>query len=237
MKALINTFSSAPVWTAEQFKPTVILLSSAVLLTVHRYFGSMEFAATTFPAADGFQQSAYMFVTAFILMGLVPLGTITWVFRESPRDYGLRLGDWKTGLPTAIVLFLFIAAFMLLPSSATQEMRSFYPLDREAVHSTTSFIRLEIFRGLFFYTAWEFFFRGFMLFGLRKYVGDWMAICMQTVPSCLWHIGMPAGEIFASIIGGILFGVLALRTGSIWWVFLLHFLIGVGLDFLIAIQI
>lgn len=235
MKTLINILNPKALGVEEQFQPTVILLSSAVLLTVHRYFGSMEFAAELFTGSG--YSVVYMFFMAFILMGLIPLGIITMVFHESPKNYGLQLGDWKKGLPASILLFLFIAAILLIPSSGMEEMKSFYPLDREATRSATAFIRLELLRGLFFYTAWEFFFRGFMLFGLRKYLGDWVAICIQTVPSCLWHIGMPAGEIFASIIGGILFGVLALRTRSIWWAFLLHFLIGTGLDFFISIQI
>jgi membrane protease YdiL (CAAX protease family) len=95
---------------------------------------------------------------------------------------------------------------------------------------------LEAPRGALFYTAWEFFYRGFMLFGLRRYVGDWLAICIQTIPQCLWHIGMPTGEILSSIAGGILFGIMALRTRSILWPMLLHFSIGVFLDLFIVLR-
>ncbi len=237
MKTLISIFHPKGIWTEEQTKPTIILLSTAVLLTIHRYFGSMEFATNLFPGLGSFFAAGYMFLSAFALMGLIPFGIIIIVFQETPKDYGLQLGDWKKGFLASIVLFLFLAGILLIPSSGTAEMRTFYPLDRAATHSVAAFVRLEVLRGLFFYTAWEFFFRGFMLFGLRKHMGDWMAICIQTIPSCLWHIGLPSGEIFGSIAGGILFGVLALRTRSIWWAFLLHFLIGIGLDLLISIRI
>lgn len=95
---------------------------------------------------------------------------------------------------------------------------------------------LEIPRILLFYTAWEFMFRGFLLFGLRPLLGDWMAICVQVVPSSLWHIGLPSGELFAAIAGGVLFGVMAVRTRSIVWPFVLHSLIGVGLDLMIILD-
>lgn len=116
-------------------------------------------------------------------------------------------------------------------------MIDYYPLDKGAGESVFSFIQFEFLRIIFFYTAWEFFFRGFMLFELKRYTGDWLAICIQTIPSCLWHIGMPAGEIFASILGGILFGVIAIKTNSILYPFILHVLIGVTLDLLIIIHI
>jgi uncharacterized protein len=179
----------------------------------------------------------FMFVAVFILFGLIPLSLIIKVFGRSPAEYGVRVGDWKFGLRANGILFPLIATVLLYPASLTPEMVNFYPLDRTAGESVYMFIRHESLRVVLFYSAWEFFYRGFILFGLRKYVGDWMAICIQTIPSCLWHIGMPAGEIFASIAGGILFGILALRTGSILWPLLLHALIGITLDAFIIIRL
>jgi membrane protease YdiL (CAAX protease family) len=220
---------------SEEEKPTVILMASALLLTVHRCFGSMDFAARYFPSASSFETAVFMFASAFVLLGVIPLAAIILIFRESPREYGLRLGAWKAGLVATAILTIVIFGAMLLPASQTQEMRIFYPFDKSAGDSAFAFLKLELARGILFYTAWEFFFRGFMLFGLRKHVGDWLAICIQTIPSCLWHIGTPTGEIFSSIAGGILFGLLAIRTNSILWPFLLHYLIGVGLDLFIVI--
>ncbi len=115
-------------------------------------------------------------------------------------------------------------------------MRAFYPFDARALHSAAAYLRLEAARGALFYPAWEFFFRGFLLFGLRRSVGNGMAVCIQTIPSCLWHIGLPTGEILGAAVGGILLGILALRTRSILWPFLLHLLIGAGLDLMIVLS-
>jgi membrane protease YdiL (CAAX protease family) len=60
---------------------------------------------------------------------------------------------------------------------------------------------------LLYYLGWEFFFRGYMQFGLRRRLGDWNAILIQTLASCLLHIGKPDTEIFSSILGGIVWGM------------------------------
>ena len=94
-----------------------------------------------------------------------------------------------------------------------------------AVHTATLFA---------YYVGWEFFFRGFMLFGLRETVGDANAVLIQAMASALLHIGSPASEAFGAILGGVLWGMLALRTRSIWSGLAQHFLLGWTLDWSIC---
>jgi membrane protease YdiL (CAAX protease family) len=236
MKHLLNILDPRSLCTSEQVKPTIFLIFAALVPALHRHLGSIEFARLTFPSLTEFGSVTYMFAAAFLLMGVLPFCVVHFIFRDSLKSDGLDIGEWQKALPVIAILFLLIAGILLYPSSQTAEMRSFYPFDKSAGGSIGLFLRLEILRGALFYTAWEFFFRGFLLFGLRKYFGDWGAICIQTIPSCLWHVGMPTGEIMASIAGGILFGILALRSRSILWVFLLHFLIGATTDFFIVMS-
>jgi len=235
MKEYMKTLGLQSLLKEIELEPTIILIMSALLLSVHRLFGSIEFSRGVFDTWSGLESSLFMFGAAFVLLGLIPLATIVCVFRKHPAEYGLQVGNWRLGLQTNFILIPVIALALLYPASQTPEMRSFYPFAKEAIDSPLAFMMLEIPRGLFFYTAWEFFFRGFMLFGLRRYVGDWLAICIQVIPQCLWHIGMPTGEILSSIAGGILFGIIALRTNSIFWPLLLHYVIGLGLDVLIVV--
>ena len=83
---------------------------------------------------------------------------------------------------------------------------------------------------LLYYTAWEFYFRGFLLFSLKDRFGAMEAVIIQTVPSCLIHLNKPPGELFGSIVVGIVFGALAVRTGSFWYGWILHAAIGVLAD-------
>lgn len=233
----LNTLNIRHVIPKEELKPIAILFLSVLILAVHKCFGSIQYAYNTFPGISEYNAVIYMFISTFILLGLLPIILIRFVFNESLKDYGIILGDWKKGIKYVSIIFLPIAIFVLYPSIYNREMLNFYPQSKEVINSTNLLIKFEAIRILLFYTGWEIFFRGFMLFGMRKYVGDAMAICIQIIPSCLWHIGMPTGEIFASIFGGIIFGVMALKTGSILYPYILHCLIGFGLDLFIILSL
>ena len=220
---------------AKSVKPVIVIIASTLLVVLHRYYGSVEFAENLFESGNTFLKPSYMFASAFLLLGLIPVLIITFGFNERLKDYGLTVGDKKAGMLSLVVLTPLIVLALIYPSSQTAEMKNFYPFDPAAHLSIQNFIQLEFWRVILFYTAWEFMFRGFMLFGLRKYVGDSMALCIQVIPSCLWHIGMPSGEIISSIPGGILFGILALRTRSIIYPLILHCIIGISMDLLIVV--
>ena len=81
-------------------------------------------------------------------------------------------------------------------------------------------LRLVIDSGIDMF-AGEFFFRGWTLSTLgRKYGAD--AIWLQVVPFALMHIGKPELEQLSTVLGGAFFGILAWRTTSFLWGWLLH---------------
>jgi membrane protease YdiL (CAAX protease family) len=61
----------------------------------------------------------------------------------------------------------------------------------------------------------EFFFRGFLIFALARYIGS-LAIFVMIVPYAMIHFGKPFAECLGSVIAGIALGTIALRTGSIY---------------------
>ena len=99
-----------------QLKPTVILLSATILLAAHRHFGTPTFWARNAPFSGSIEDPVVMFLSAFVLLGVIPLAMILWGFHEDLRDYGLRLGDWKLGLTLTGILFPLICVLMLLPA-------------------------------------------------------------------------------------------------------------------------
>lgn len=230
-ETLLDFSSAVPAGGVRQ---ATVMMGGTLLVVIHRYAGSMPFTGADFSGTENFDAIALMFITAFVLFGVVPLLAVRFLLRERLDSFGLCVGDWKAGLKMVAVSYPFIAVALLLPAAWNPEMREFYPFDKAALYSWEAFTRLEIARVVLFYTAWEFLFRGFMLFGLEKSTGAWIAIAVQTIPSCLWHIGMPTGEIVSSIAGGFLFGIMAVRTRSIIWPFLLHCMIGITLDYFIV---
>jgi CAAX protease family protein len=108
-----------------------------------------------------------------------------------------------------------------------------YPLFRGATASTPLFIGYELAYAAYF-VAWEFFYRGFLLFGLGNVIGRW-AVFVQMLPFAILHFGKPEIEAFSSVFGGLVLGWLAWRTRSFWYGVAIHASMAVYLDLLVGI--
>jgi membrane protease YdiL (CAAX protease family) len=219
-------------------KPTVILLLAPLLLTTFKYYGAPGFyravLADRFVLFGDVARTAELwhFGAGFLLLGLVPALVVKFLFRESLADYGVQRGGVGFSLKALLVL-LPVMVLLTYPNARVPAFMAEYPFDQGAGGSTATFVSHAM-TYLFYYLGWEFFFRGFMQFGLRGAMGDANAILVQTLASCLIHIGKPAGEIYGSIAAGLLWGAIVFRANSLWPVLLMHWALGVSLDFFIC---
>ena len=232
MELAMPSFSS--LFNEENLKTTTILLLTPVLLTTYKYYGTVSFythkLAPSLPLFWSAELDAALFgfLSAFLLLGLVPCFIVKVCFREPLSAYGLQIGDWRLGGKALAVL----GPVLVVAACASATMPDFlleYPLNRSACLSWQYFL-FHAFLYLLFYIGWEIYFRGFVQFGLREKFGDWNAILVQTALSCLVHIGKPGGEIYGSILGGIVWGVVVFRTRSLLAAIVSHWLLGVSLD-------
>jgi membrane protease YdiL (CAAX protease family) len=234
----LNPFNSSisfgELFSRESRKATLVLLSTPVILTTFRYYGTKDFYIDYLASAFSLfgdkelTSALYTFSSSLILLCLFPVLMIKFVFHEPLSLYGVRLGDWRLGLKA----FLILAPVMMALTFPSSRMGSFtveYPLYKGAGVSPSNFMFYSFLYGTY-YLGWEFFFRGYMQFGLGKGLGDWNAILVQTLASCLLHIGKPDAEIYSSILGGIVWGMIVFRTQSLLPVLLLHWLLGICLD-------
>lgn len=223
--------------SGEHRKATVVLLLAPLLITTWKYYGSAAFFLEQFgsrtPVLNGgsFMAEAYSFLSAFVLFALVPWAVIRSIFKERMRDYGWQIGDWRFGWK-AVAVMAPIMVLSTIPSASMPDFMAEYPIDKGAGASGLIFARHAVMY-LFFYIGWETLFRGFMQFGLRS-LGDWNAILIQTALSCIAHIGKPSGEIYSSILGALVWGIVAFRSKSLLYVLIVHWLLGVSLDYFIA---
>ena len=221
-------------------RTAVILLSAALLPTAYRCLGSSGFFdlhwAPLFSGSAMIPMYAvlYAWLSAFVLFFVLPAAVAKLGLNLKLRELGVRLGDARAGLTALAVLFP-VAALLLLPTCRMADFRTEYPLFHAAGQSLSVFIIYELCYAVYYF-GWEFFFRGFMLFGLADAFGAVNAVLIQTIPSTLAHIGKPTPEVFASVAAGLVFGAIALKTRSVLYVFLLHWLIGVTLDVFIVLS-
>ncbi|NLI14890.1 MAG: CPBP family intramembrane metalloprotease [candidate division Zixibacteria bacterium] len=212
-------------------KTAFILLFAPVVLTVFRYYGSASFYSNHFASGNSFVPQYYYFLISFVLLGLIPVLISVFGFRMNLSALGLGLGGKRA---TIIFTLIGIPIMILLAylSSRNPAFRTEYPLAKALIQNQSGFSLYLLMYG-FYYIGWEIFFRGFMLLGLNDSLGDVNSILIQTIPSCLMHIGKPDTEIFASILAGLIFGWAVIKCRSIWPVFFSHWALGAFLDIFI----
>jgi membrane protease YdiL (CAAX protease family) len=142
------------------------------------------------------------------LYGLVPLLVIGFLFRDRPSAYGLQLGDWRTGAALAIagcvVMTPVVLWFAGLPDARTYYAPSFSTIPDVALTSALDLVSAE------------FLFRGFLMFALVRAIGP-IGVLVATLPFVFSHLTKPELELFSTLFGGMIYGWLAWRTGSILW--------------------
>lgn len=214
-----------------QWKTTLILLTSTVLMLTWSYFASPPFLADRFNAGGGDGRLAGAvgnFVGCFVLLGVMPALVIRLVLRERLAAYGVGWGmPRRTWGAAAALLPVFLLVAYVARTDAS--LLSKFPINPRAGESAAMFA-LHAATYALFYVGWEFHFRGYLLFGLRPAIGACNAVLLQTMASSLLHIGSPAAETFGAILAGLLWGVLALWTRSLVPSLVQHFLLGIALD-------
>jgi len=152
--------------------------------------------------------------TELIYYLLVPLAAGFLLFRDKPWDYGIRIGRWKSSIILTAAC-LAAMALILYGAGKMPEFRSYY--HKNAIEWSELLLNTALYM-----FAWEFLFRGYMLFGLEKSIGK-SAIFVQAIPFVLLHLGKPFLETLACIPGGFILGYVAYRTRSFLPCFIIHF--------------
>jgi len=171
------------------------------------------------------------FMVSFVLLGVIPAIVAKPLLGKGPSDLGLGLGDSKVGLTwVAIGLPIAIAAGFIGASSPA--IASEYPLGDGLSRSATVFLPYVIGYGIY-YLGFEYLYRGYLLLGLSSRLGALQANLLQATLATAAHIGKPPVELISAFPASLAFGWLTLRTGSIWYAFAIHWVVGVILDWLL----
>lgn len=224
------------------FKPTIILLYAALALSLWRYIPPAprlvdERAAAVVSGTEtafngSFVRGETRIFAAFLLMGVIPALIVKFVFREKLTDYGVRFGNFFT--LRSILIFTPVMILLGYLASSNGGFAAIYPYNPYAADSWTWFLLHAALFFALYYTAWEFMFRGFMLRGLSDSCGVFNAVWISTLASVMLHYGHPFTEVAGSIGGGVFWGLLALRTGSILSGTVQHAALGITVDFFIV---
>lgn len=226
---------------------TTVFLVSALCLSIFAYFGQLHFAisslwniglvklsqdlANSYAGHSNPMLFSLLFWVWICLLSyfLIPLLAIKVVLKENLADYGLKahamLKDWKLYL-----LLYSVMLTILIPLSFTKSFQQVYPIYKPLSGASLApdFILWEV-HYLMQFVAVEFFFRGFMLHGLKRRFGFY-AVFMMMIPYCMIHFGKPLAETLAAILAAIVLGALSLKSKSIWLGVAIHVAVAITMD-------
>lgn len=208
------------------WKVVIILVVACVSLTLQEYVGQRDTYERWFPFDPRhpdtyWQLKGFVWWTAWRVFGyvLMPIAVIAALPGERLRDYHVSFQGFFRHLWIYVALFAAILPAVWL-ASKTQTFRHTYPFYRLANRSLFDLWSWELMYAVQFVSL-EFFFRGFLLQGLRRAFGAG-AIFVMIVPYCMIHYGKPMAETFGAIGAGLILGTIAMRTRSIWGGVMIH---------------
>lgn len=162
----------------------------------------------------------------FLFFGIVPLTVVFVIFKDSLRTSGISDENillsfyWVIGLsPVLIILSYF--------NSKTKENLQRYPQIRISKWDLKLLV-ISALSWLLYLLAYEFMFRGFLLFISEKNLGIWLAIIINIVVYSLAHLPKGVKETVGAIPLGLVLCLITLQTGNIWASFFLHLVLALS---------
>jgi membrane protease YdiL (CAAX protease family) len=172
------------------------------------------------------------FSLAFTWLGVLPAVAAAPILARSPGELGLGLGDRRAGM-ALLSVGLPVALLAVYVGTRSPAIAAYYPLDPAVTRDLASFLPHAILY-VAYYLGFEYFFRGFLLFGLVERLGPLGANAYQAGLATLVHAARPEMEFWAALPASLAFGWVALRTRSIWYGVVIHGVVGVGVDWVLV---
>lgn len=250
IEADADRFRTSPAGKSPDWKTVWVLVVAAVSLTGQNFWRttvrnlfSHPDPASAYSPSDPVVEFGRVFGLTWELSELLAFafGCVFWycvpavlvvklAFRERVRDYGVKLAGWSSGWKIYLV-FVAVMVPLVFSFSATEHFQRAYPFYRGWSPAEDGWGRLLLWEAGYAlqFVALEFFFRGFMVHGLKHRFGVY-SVFVMTVPYCMIHFQKPLPECVASIVAGVALGLMSLKTRSVWLGAALHISVAWGMD-------
>ena len=217
------------------WRAPLVLVTAAICLIIPKHFGSAEsfhrfpWLVAAFSGLPYPDLHPHLFWASSKLLnyGLVPWLCIRFVLRSTLADHGVRFA-WEPKVWALYAAMLALVLPLAYLVASTPAFARTYPKYAGASESLSQLLLWEA-AYAFQFLMLEFFFRGFLIFALSRFIGS-LAIFVMIVPYAMIHLSKPLAECVGSIVTGIALGTVALRTRSIYGGVLVHSAIGFGMD-------
>jgi membrane protease YdiL (CAAX protease family) len=217
--------------TSELRDIVLTLVCSISVVAVHHYFfNSKRLSGPSDEASTEEAQAGSIYAQrlwGMFWLALIP-ASVGLAFRVHPAPFGLLISDPMPAVVLLVTVLLIVVPIIWL-NSQQPSIWSTYPEIRATAWSWHRHLSNALTWGVYL-VAYEFLFRGFLLFGLAEHLEMWPAISITTAIYVAAHFGKPLGELLGCVPVGIGFGYVALLSGGIWGPVAAHLLIAVCND-------
>lgn len=168
----------------------------------------------------------YQRLLGVLLFGLIPLIVLVLMFRFPIQAYGINFLNFSStlfwvGVITPIILLL---NYINAPKPSNLAM---YPQIRSK-NWGNHLLFVSSLSWISYLLAYEFMFRGFLLFSFYHAWGSELAIAVNTSLYALAHLPKGMKETLGAIPLGIVLCILTLSTGNIWAAVLIHIIMALS---------
>jgi membrane protease YdiL (CAAX protease family) len=159
-------------------------------------------------------------LTGVLFFGLVPLIMIIFIIKVGLFQYGFSSGNFKSSLYWILILSPIVIILGFLNRKKPDNL-AMYPQIRKKEWNI-QLICLSALSWMAYLLAYEFMFRGFLLFASLQYVDTWPALSLNVAIYALVHVPKGYKEAFGAIPLGIVLVIASISTGNILVAFVVH---------------
>jgi membrane protease YdiL (CAAX protease family) len=219
------------IWKQDYFHPVISLSVTLICFLFYHFITSSASLFEEIKKRYGINRIKELWIylrqiTGFIFLGVVPLLVVLIILREKLSTYGLGFSINNRAFFYTLIVAFIIITINFFASKSPVNLKN-YPLIKTKVWDVRLLI-LSSSGWIIYLLAYEFLFRGFLLFTCIQYFGIWPAIIINIMVYSLAHIPQGLNETLGAVPFGLVLCYLVLLSGTIWPAFILHFILAIS---------
>lgn len=206
--------------SANQHVLSLVLIAALVLLLI---YSVVYIAINRYQTKQHKSNESLIYLqrlTGVFTFGVLPVAIIYNALPTNLPAYGTSLV-----MPLRSALWLLVLVVVIIPLNLFQAKKEENLKSYPQIRVKNWNARILVFSAItwtLYLLAYEFFFRGFLLFALDEVAGPYWAVAVNTLLYALAHVPKGKFETMGAIPLGILLCVITFNTGSFWVAFGMH---------------
>lgn len=223
------------IWKQEYFKSVTSLSITLICFLLYHFITNSGNLYSKFQKKLGKNRAQEFWIhfrqiTGFIFLGGTPFLVVLFILREKISAFGLSLSISNRVLYYIVILSVIIVIINFFASKSHNNQNK-YPLIRTKVWDAKLLIN-SMSGWIIYLLAYEFLFRGFLLFACIQSFGIWPAIIINIIVYSLAHVPQGSNEAVGAIPFGLVLCYVVVLSGTIWPAFLLHTVLAISNEWL-----